>query len=106
MITGPRRGDTPGIDNEPGQGDMAHRPGPSAIALERDKKESSMWSVVVRTAHHAAEPRIPRSDVREAWLNQLRRQKHSQPLTGLEPVTLGLKVPRNSQLCYRGESLY
>ena len=29
-------------------------------------------------------------------------KKVTKPLTGLEPVTLGLKVPRNSQLCYRG----
>jgi hypothetical protein len=33
-------------------------------------------------------------------------KKSQKPLTGLEPVTLGLKVPRNSQLCYRGDDVW
>ena len=33
-------------------------------------------------------------------------KKSQKPLTGLEPVTLGLKVPRNSQLCYRGDNVW
>jgi hypothetical protein len=39
-------------------------------------------------------------------LRPRKTKKSQKPLTGLEPVTLGLKVPRNSQLCYRGDDVW